>query len=139
MSLTAASLMRRCSPKPMPGRSLRPDRTSQSRPVIRLGGLALVLVLGGSACSGESDTQDPGTVSEAEAAQELQAELDSAPAVSALTLARLQSVRPVLKCVERMSGNNYRAHFGYSNTSSAAVGIPAGCNNRFVPGPSNKG
>jgi uncharacterized repeat protein (TIGR01451 family) len=48
-------------------------------------------------------------------------------------------VAPVLECVSRLSGGLNRAHFGYLNRGSSAVGVPIGPRNAFTPAPENRG
>ena len=48
-------------------------------------------------------------------------------------------VTPVLECVDQLSGGRYRAHFGYLNRGSSAVGVPVGPRNAFTPEPENRG
>ena len=38
-------------------------------------------------------------------------------------------VRPILECVDQLSGGTYRAHFGYLNAGSATIGVPIGLRN----------
>ncbi|MEO5768284.1 MAG: lamin tail domain-containing protein, partial [Polyangia bacterium] len=98
----------------------------------------LAIALSGAAACSSGESDDPAAA--AAAAEQLEAEVNAnAPKVSALVLANLKSVRPVLKCVEKVSGNNYKAHFGYTNTLSTAVSIPVGFFNRFSPAPINRG
>ncbi len=51
---------------------------------------------------------------------------------------RVKTVRPVLKCVEAASGQ-WRAHFGFANSGSTEVSIPASLFNRFWPPPMVRG
>ena len=51
---------------------------------------------------------------------------------------RVKTVRPVLKCVEPSSGQ-WQAHFGFTNSGSAEVAIPASLFNRFWPPPMVRG
>ncbi|HKO95223.1 MAG TPA: hypothetical protein VJU61_28905 [Polyangiaceae bacterium] len=46
---------------------------------------------------------------------------------------------PVLTCMDDLGRNNYKAHFGYTNSSSTKVKVPIGVNNFFVPLPKNQG
>ena len=48
-------------------------------------------------------------------------------------------VTPVLECVGQLSDGLYRAHFGYLNRGSSAVGVPVGPRNAFTPAPENRG
>jgi hypothetical protein len=98
--------------------------------------LALVAGAGGGACSTEgASTQEPSTN---EISNQLQNELDTAAKQDSLTFNSVKSVRPVLKCVEKLSATSYKAHFGYSNTGSTLT-IPVGFYNRFWPSPINRG
>jgi hypothetical protein len=46
---------------------------------------------------------------------------------------------PVLTCMDDLGRNNYRAHFGYTNSSTRSVSVPIGALNFFVPLPKNQG
>jgi hypothetical protein len=48
-------------------------------------------------------------------------------------------VSPILECVVANANGNYTAFFGYQSANPAAVGIPAGPNNRFQPTPQYRG
>jgi hypothetical protein len=87
------------------------------------------------ACGAESE-RDP--VAD-ELTTQLQAELDAAATVNAATAASVRPVRPLLKCVDKLSSTSYRAHFGYSNSSTASIPIPVGFYNRFYPNPQGRG
>ena len=65
----------------------------------------------------------------------LQKELATARTLNVDIAERVKFVRPVLKCVERISATEWRAHFGYSNTSSHELAIPVTLFNRFWPPP----
>jgi hypothetical protein len=65
----------------------------------------------------------------------LQSELEKARTDNGETAARVKSVRPVLNCVEPLSATEWRAHFGYTNTSSEEVPISVSFFNRFWPPP----
>ena len=43
-------------------------------------------------------------------------------------------VKPIAECVDIQTDGSMVVHFGYQNTGSAAVKVPIGENNRFVPG-----
>jgi hypothetical protein len=49
------------------------------------------------------------------------------------------SVRPILKCVERVGLNHWIAHFGYWNTYSDARMLRMGARNKFTPSPKDRG
>ena len=93
---------------------------------------------GGTACR----RKDAATIANADPApvsdgivEGLQRELTTAQRLNADTADRVKSVRPTLKCVETTSPTEWRAHFGYTNTSSDAVTIPVGLFNRIWPPP----
>jgi hypothetical protein len=69
---------------------------------------------------------------------QLQGELDATAAVNPSSQP-LRNVKPVLKCVEKLSSSQYRAHFGYANRNTTSVNIPVGFHNRFWPPPINRG
>lgn len=54
------------------------------------------------------------------------------------TVSLSTSVVPIAECIEFSEGV-YRAWFGYQNSTSAVVSIPAGANNMMLPLPGNKG
>ncbi len=68
-------------------------------------------------------------------AEELQREVDAAAHAHADAAARVKTVRPVVKCVEPSSSGQWQAHFGFTNSGSAAVPIPFSLFNRFWPPP----
>jgi len=70
---------------------------------------------------------------------QLQAELDAAATTNAATAQSVRPVKPSLKCVDRLSSTSYRAHFGYTNSSSSSIPIPVGFYNRFYPNPQGRG
>jgi len=90
----------------------------------------------GGACSpdnvAENDAETQGVINQ------LQNELDTASAQGAIS-ASYRQVKPVLKCVEKISSSTYKAHWGYTNSSSSNISIPIGFNNRFWPSPINQG
>jgi len=49
------------------------------------------------------------------------------------------TVIPKVDCVEQLAGGSLRAHFDYINPGSAAVVIPVGSHNEFVPDPQDRG
>ena len=69
----------------------------------------------------------------------LQRELDAAATTDATASRQVDSVRPVLKCVEQASNHEWRAHFGYRNQTSKGISIPVGFHNRFWPPPIGQG
>src|SRR5262249_30422484 len=50
-----------------------------------------------------------------------------------------EDVTPILECVEPLSGNSFRGHFGYLNTGNEAVTVRVGPRNAFTPAPENRG
>jgi hypothetical protein len=52
---------------------------------------------------------------------------------------RVKTVRPVLKCVETSASGPWQAHFGFTNSGSGAIAIPASLFNRFWPPPMVRG
>jgi hypothetical protein len=91
-------------------------------------------ILGGAvgACSGTAEP-DADAVS-----QQLQAEITALRRSDPDSCDRVDSLRPVLKCVERIADHRYLAHFGYSNYSSKFVPNPTGGHNRFAPSPNDR-
>ncbi len=65
----------------------------------------------------------------------LQQELEAARNQDAVTAERIKPVKPVLTCVEALSATEWRAHFGYANSSSAEIPISVSIFNRFWPPP----
>lgn len=54
--------------------------------------------------------------------------------------AAAQNITPLLDCIEYdAAANLMTAHFGYDSRNAAAVTIPVGADNRFVPAPANRG
>jgi predicted outer membrane repeat protein len=51
----------------------------------------------------------------------------------------IQTITPILVCVIDRHDGYYRARFGYDNPNDTPIHIPAGENNRFSPGPDNRG
>ncbi len=49
------------------------------------------------------------------------------------------TVVPILECVQRNQNGSWTARFGYDNSTGAAVTIPVGSNNFFLPGNQNRG
>jgi len=104
---------------------------------IRWSMAALAMAAGASgACSpdnvAENDAETQGVINQ------LQNEIDTASAQGAIS-ASYRQVKPVLKCVEKISSSTYKAHWGYTNSSSSNVSIPVGFNNRFWPSRSIRG
>jgi hypothetical protein len=97
-------------------------------------GLTLAATAGG-ACTEEGSSN----VNADEIATRLQAELEAGATLNAATAASVRPVRPVLKCVDKLSSTSYRAHFSYTNSSTSSIPIPVGFFNRFFPDPSNRG
>ena len=64
---------------------------------------------------------------------------NAASAQVVVTAKTRQYVTPVLECVGQLPGGHYRAHFGYLNRGSSAVGVPVGPRNAFTPAPENRG
>lgn len=65
----------------------------------------------------------------------LQQELEAARKQDAATAERVKPVKPVLKCVEALSASEWRAHFGYVNSSTDPIPITVSIFNRFWPPP----
>jgi hypothetical protein len=86
------------------------------------------------ACSGTAVDPDADAVS-----QQLEAEITALRRSDPDSCDRVESLRPVLKCVERIGEHRFVAHFGYSNYSSKAVPNPIGDHNRFAPSPKERG
>jgi predicted outer membrane repeat protein len=51
----------------------------------------------------------------------------------------IQTITPILVCVIDRHDGYYRARFGYDNPNDTPIHIPAGENNRFSPGPDDRG
>src|SRR5882724_7592764 len=98
--------------------------------------LALLVSVCG-ACTGQESSEPDVTADETMV--QLQAELLAATTANAATAATVRPVKPTLKCVDKLSSTSYRAHFGYTSTSSTAIAIPVGFFNRFFPSPSGRG
>lgn len=62
-------------------------------------------------------------------------ELATAAKLDPQAAAKMNTVRPVLKCVEKVSDTEWRAHFGFNNPTPAPVTIPVGFYNRIWPPP----
>jgi hypothetical protein len=60
-------------------------------------------------------------------------------AARSYTLTIPATVAPFLECVRRNQNGTWTAHFGYENSTGAAVTIPVGSNNYFTPGAQNRG
>jgi hypothetical protein len=69
----------------------------------------------------------------------IQRELDSAAKLDPETAAKMKTVRPVLRCVEKVNDTEWRAHFGFNNPTEGAVSIPIGFYNRIWPPPISLG
>lgn len=90
-----------------------------------------------AASCGEQPSDDAADLASDRAGQEIARTLEQE--MSGATASSYGSVKPVFKCVEKLSSTSYRAHFGYTNSSSTAVSIPIGFNNRFYPNPQGRG
>jgi len=69
----------------------------------------------------------------------LKHEIEATARIHADAAERVKTVRPVLKCVEPSPSGQWRAHFGFTNSGSAEVTIPASLFNRFWPPPMARG
>lgn len=101
--------------------------------------LTLLTVGALGACSNEEGTpaeEDPAAVA---LTNQLQGELNAAATLNAATAASVRPVRPTLKCVDKLSSTSYRAHFGYTNSSTSSIAVPIGFYNRFFPSPQGRG
>lgn len=49
------------------------------------------------------------------------------------------SVSPILECVSAKAGGVFAAVFGYLNSGNSTVVVPIGSNNKFSPGPDDRG
>src|SRR5258708_22888616 len=102
--------------------------------------VALALIAGaGGACSPDGAEDASDTTGQEEYVQQIQKELDSAAISNANSFNNFKPVKPVLKCVDKLTNNQYKAHFGYTNSSSSSISIPVGFFNRFWPPPISKG
>jgi|GEM_PF-5389894 len=95
---------------------------------------ALAMLAGAGACSGTPDEMETGAASD-----QLQSEVSALRKRDPDSCDRVDSLKPVLKCVERVSHHSYVAHFGYYNGSSHAITAPVGEHNRFFPPPKDRG
>jgi hypothetical protein len=50
-----------------------------------------------------------------------------------------QPVHPILECVVHNGDGSYTAFFGYENENDVTATIPIGSNNKFTPGPEDRG
>ena len=98
--------------------------------------LVASLTLMAASCAEEA-SDDAADLASDRAGQEIARTLEQE--MSAATASSYGSVKPVLKCVEKLSSTSYRAHFGYTNSGSATISIPIGFNNRFYPNPQGRG
>lgn len=48
-------------------------------------------------------------------------------------------LQPVLHCVARIGETRYTAYFGYQNFTNSSITVPIGVDNRFSPGPEDRG
>src|SRR5207244_2941457 len=113
------------------------EESEMKKLTIRWSMAALAMAAGASgACSpdnvAETDPETQGVINQ------LQNEIETASAQGAIQ-ASYKNVKPILKCVEKISSSTYKAHWGYKNSSSSNVSIPVGFNNRFWPSPINQG
>ncbi len=91
------------------------------------------------ACSNEEATPSEEDPAAAAVTIQLQGELNAAATLNAATAATVRPVKPTLKCVDKLSSTSYRAHFGYTNSSTSSIPIPVGFFNRFFPSPDSRG
>jgi len=110
------------------------------RPSITRGKLvALALIAGvGGACSANPEDASDSTGQE-EYVKQLQSELDGASASDPASFNAFKPVKPILKCVDSLGNNQFKAHFGYTNSASTSISIPVGFFNRFWPPPISRG
>lgn len=97
-------------------------------------GLQLVTALGVSSIAGLPTT--PGTFNFTIKAKK---NGTTCEATRAYTVTIPATVAPILNCVMRNQNGSYTAKFGYHNSTGAAVTIPVGANNYFMPGAQNRG
>ena len=69
----------------------------------------------------------------------LQREMDAAAKLTPTTAAEMTSIRPILKCVEKVSDKQWTAHFGYKKAGKRKLTIPLGFHNRAWPPPIGQG
>ena len=100
----------------------------------------LMLLTAGAlgACSNEEGTPSEEDPAAAAVTIRLQGELNAAATLNAATAATVRPVKPTLKCVDKLSSTSYRAHFGYTNSSTLSIAIPVGFYNRFFPSPEGR-
>ena len=91
------------------------------------------------ACSPAPEEDASNSTGQEEYVKQIQTELDSAALSDPNSFNSFKPVKPVLKCVDKLANNQYRAHFGYTNSSSSSVSIPVGFFNRFWPPPISRG
>lgn len=97
---------------------------------------ALVASTGG-ACANDTGSTEPQPPSGGPSAEGINDLLGAE--LAAATAPSMKSVKPTLKCVDKLSSSSYRAHFGYTNTGSQSVSIAIGFYNRFWPNPGGRG
>ncbi len=51
----------------------------------------------------------------------------------------METISPVLECVDHLGDGVFRAHFGYLNRNEIEVEIPIGPDNEFTPAPADRG
>lgn len=76
---------------------------------------------------------------EEDLAVRLRREVDGAAQADPADSKRVSPVHPVLKCVERSSKGEWRAHFGYRNTGRESLPVAVGLHNRVWPPPIGQG
>ena len=102
--------------------------------------VALAMLAGAAgACSPAPEEDASNSTGQEEYVKQIQTELDSAALSDPNSFNSFKPVKPVLKCVDKLANNQYRAHFGYTNSSSSSVSIPVGFFNRFWPPPIFRG
>ena len=111
-------------------------RAFSKRVSLWIGAVGLITVgAGWAGCASDASEQSPTT---SEVDRDIQPEMAQAVA-SAQSALSVSSVKPVLKCVDKVNSTTYRAHFGYTNSATATIAIAVGFNNRFWPNPINRG
>src|SRR5215831_2480677 len=88
--------------------------------------ITMLVVAGCGRANQSEETIDP----DSELGQ-ISKEISAQPEAAADSVA---NVKPLLKCVETLPGGQFKAHFGFNNTTTSAASIPVGDFNRFVPG-----
>jgi hypothetical protein len=102
--------------------------------------VALAMLAGAAgACSPAPEEDASNATGQEEYVQQIQTELDNAAISDPSSFNNFKPVKPVLKCVDKLANNQYKAHFGYTNSSSSSISIPVGFFNRFWPPPISRG